>query len=75
MFNVDNTNFLWRPVAATFYDSLSLKISPEEPSKTSKRFSNCQMNSNPEIWVKKCSSYSPSFVVLVDYVDKNRKLT
>ena len=50
MFNIDNTDFFCG--VQLFEKSLSLKISSQEPSKTSKQFSNCEMNSNPENLLK-----------------------
>ena len=45
--------FLWRPAVASLENSLSLKMSSQESSKTSRQVSSCEMKSNPENFVTK----------------------
>ena len=65
--------FLCRPAVANLENSLSLKISSHESSNTRRQFSNSEMSSKLENFLK-CSVSSLTIGILADHADKNNKL-
>ena len=66
--------FLCRPAVANLENSLSLKISSHESSKTSRQFSNSEMSSKPENCLNSMFSVSSLMTeFLADHADKNKR--
>ena len=65
--------FLYRPAVANLENSLSLKTSSHESSKTSRQFSNSETSSKPENCLILCSVSSLLTEILADHADKNKR--
>ena len=65
--------FLCRPAVANLENSLSLKISSHESSKTSRQFSNSETSSKPENCLNSTFNFSLMTDNLADHADKNKR--